>query len=134
MQGVLTAVAAALILLTGAVVAPHSPEPARAETDEVLLVVAPGQTYDFALRSNGGPLKVWVRLYDGASLGGSLSGPGKCEQVGFSTNVIALSTSGQVIAVGHCGPVPAGLHTIRITSGSSSFVGSLHAANATFVA
>ena len=108
--------------------------PLAGDADEVLVAMVPGDSYDLAIQSDGRPLEVVVRLHDGASLGGALSGPGWCAKEEFSTNVIALSTSGEVIAWGRCGPVAPGAHVLHIDGGSSAFVGTVRLLNATFAA
>jgi hypothetical protein len=116
-----------------AVILPAQAEPERA-SNERLLTVAPGQAIDLAIRATGEPLEVHVRMFDGASVDGLLYGPADCGIVGFSTNVIALSTSGQTILDARCGPVPAGDHVLRIETAASAYLASIRLANATFPA
>lgn len=108
--------------------------PLVGDEDEVGMLITPGDSFDLAFRSSGEPVEVVVRLYNGASLGGVLSAPGLCQRQEFTTHVIGMSTSGQVLAWGQCGPIPAGIHSLHIEGGGSAFVGSVQLLNATFVA
>ena len=112
----------------------HSETPATPESNEQLLAVAPGQAIELKVRATGEPLEVHVRMFDGASVDGLLYGPGLCGAVEFSTNVIALSTSGQTILYARCGPVSAGDHVLRIETAASAYLASIRLANATFPA
>lgn len=97
--------------------------------DEVHLAFVPGNSYAFSLESRGDPVTLVVRLRDGASFGGVLHSP--CRDVAFSTNVIALSTSGQSVARATC-PLLAGEHRFTVDAGESAFLGSVQLVNATF--
>jgi hypothetical protein len=121
-----------LLATVGIVVLVASASPAAAApTDERLIAVTPNETYEFPILAQGKAVVVTIVLHDGASHGGVLSGPGLCKGASLSTNVIAVSTSGQRLVRAECGVLPAGRHLLHFDSGASAFVGAIRVVNAT---